>query len=47
MCKGICYGLLSAAAGIGLSFFNQGMGVVIAISIIGAGIIAELDKREK
>lgn len=37
---------LSLIVGIGLSFFNQGMGVVASISIMGAFIVyAILEKK--
>lgn len=35
----VLFGSISAAVGIGFSFFNPGMGPVMSISIIGAGII--------
>lgn len=38
--------VLSAATGVWLSFFNQGMGVVASVSIMGAFIIhAILSKK--
>lgn len=37
--------LLSAGLGIWLSFFNQGMGVVAAVSITGAFIIYSMEEK--
>ena len=42
----VLFGLISAAVGIGFSFFNPGMGPVMSISIIGAGIIYFLSKKK-
>ena len=38
--------VLSAGAGIWLSFFNHGMGVVIAVSIIGAFLIYQNESKK-
>lgn len=44
----ILFGLISAAVGIWFSFFNPGMGPVMSISIMGAGIIyALLQKKDR
>lgn len=45
MVKAIGLGAVSMIAGIGAAFFNPGIGVVVSVSIMGAGIIAALDKR--
>ncbi len=45
MTKAICYGLLSAAVGTWVAFFDEGIGIVLAVSIIGVGIISELNKK--
>lgn len=42
----VLFGLISAAVGIWFSFFNPGMGQVMSISIIGAGIIYFLSKKK-
>lgn len=42
----VLFGLISAAVGIWFSFFNPGMGPVMSISIIGAGIIYFLSKKK-
>ena len=42
----VLFGLISAAVGIWFSFFNPGMGSVMSISIIGAGIIYFLSKKK-
>lgn len=42
----VLFGLISAAVGIGFSFFNPGMGPVMSISIIGAGIIYALWQKK-
>ena len=39
--------LLSAGAGIWLSFFNHGMGVVASVSIIGAFLIYQNEANKK
>ncbi len=38
--------ILSAGAGIGLSFFDQGMGVVAAVSIMGAFIVYSISENK-
>ena len=44
----ILFGLISAAVGIWFSFFNPGMGPVMSISVMGAGIIyALLQKKDR
>ena len=42
----VLFGLISAAVGIWFSFFNPGMGPVMSISIIGAGIIYALWQKK-
>lgn len=42
----VLFGLISAGVGIGFSFFNPGMGPVMSISIIGAGIIYALWQKK-
>ncbi|WP_155245058.1 hypothetical protein [Enterocloster clostridioformis] len=42
----VLLGLISAAVGIWFSFFNPGMGPVMSISIIGAGIIYVLSQKK-
>lgn len=39
--------VLSAGAGIRLSFFNQGMGVVASVSIIGVFLIYQNEANKK
>lgn len=46
MGKAILAFILSAGLGIWCSFFNHGIGVVVAISIMGAFIIYQNDKRD-
>ena len=44
----VLFGLISAAVGIWFSFFNPGMGPVMSVSIMGAGIIyALLQKKDR
>lgn len=45
MAKAIITFILSVVAGIWLSFFNPGMGVVASVSIIGAVLIYQNDKK--
>lgn len=47
MTRSIIAFILSAGLGIFLSFFNQGMGIVIAISIMGAFIIYSINTKQK
>ena len=46
MDKAILEFLLSVGFGIWLSFFNHGMGVVIAVSIIGAFLIYQNESKK-
>ncbi len=46
MIKAILAFLLSTIVGVIVSFFNQGMGIVLAISIIGAFIVYEIEKKD-
>lgn len=46
MGKAVFAFVLSAVVGIGVAFFNQGMGIVLAISIIGGFIVYELERRK-
>lgn len=39
--------ILSSVVGIGVSFFNQGMGIILSISIIGGFIVYEHEKNKK
>ncbi|MGL5254057.1 MAG: hypothetical protein ACRC9L_03470 [Brevinema sp.] len=39
MGKAMVYGFISLIVGGTLAFFNPGMGIVVAISIVGVGII--------
>lgn len=43
----VLFGLISAIVGTMCAFFNPGIGVVMSISIIGAGIIYFIEKKEK
>ena len=45
MGKAILAFVLSAGLGIWLSFFNSGIGIVISISIIGAFLIYQNEKK--
>ena len=47
MDKAILAFLLSVGFGIWLSFFNQGMGVVASVSIIGAFLIYQNEANKK
>lgn len=38
--------LLSAVVGVVVSFFNQGMGIIMAISIIGSFLIYQNEKKK-
>lgn len=39
MSKALCFGALGLIGGISVAFFNVGMGIIVTISILGAGII--------
>ncbi len=45
MSKAIIAFILSAGLGIWISFFNQGMGNVVTISIMGAFILYSIEER--
>lgn len=45
MGKAIAAFILSIGLGVGFSFFNQGIGVVVSVSIIGAFIIYQNEKQ--
>lgn len=45
MAKALLYGIISFAVGTALAFFNPGIGVVAAVSIIGVGIIESNQKK--
>lgn len=44
MGKAVLAFVLSAVVGIGVAFFNQGMGIILTISIIGGFIVYEHEK---
>lgn len=46
MSEAFCYGILSLIAGGFAELFIDGWGAVVAISIIGAGIISVLNKKK-
>lgn len=41
----IVFCALSLVAGCGVAFFNAGLGVVVAVSLMGAGIIYSINKK--
>lgn len=46
MGKAILAFVLSAAVGIGVAFFNSGIGIILAISIIGSFIVYQNEKKK-
>ncbi len=47
MIQAIIAFILSAGLGISLSFFSEGMGIIIAISVMGAFIVYSLYTKQK
>lgn len=45
--KSIIFCAVSLILGIWLSFFHAGIGIVISVSIMGAGIISSLENNKK